>query len=138
MLLLTAWAARQAAGQSERQAAAHRRDRIWVMAFRPPRAALGAASPGVAQALGVGRARQGGKDFARERGSHNAQGGVMMKAAPTPSFVMIEPQFLLEILIIPLNPPAQLGPVNQIDQGRRQGREPVLARLFVAFRPLDQ
>jgi hypothetical protein len=44
----------------------------------------------------------------------NAQGGVMMKAAPTPSFVMIEPKFLLEILIIPLNPPAQLGPVAGI------------------------
>ena len=54
-----------------------------------------------------------------------AQGGVMMKAAPTSSFIMIEPKFLLEILIIPLNPPAQLGHVNQIDQGdrRRQGRE---------------
>src|SRR3954453_274958 len=44
------------------------------MAFRPPRDALGAASRGVAQALGVGRARQGGKDFARERGSHRPQG----------------------------------------------------------------
>ena len=64
----------------------------------------------------------------------------MMKAAPAPSFIMIEPKFLLEILIIPLNPPAQLGPVNQIDQGgrRRQGREPVLGRLLVALRPLDQ
>lgn len=29
----------------------------------------------------------------------------MMKAAPAASFIMIEPQFLLEILIIPLNPP---------------------------------
>src|SRR5690349_22350014 len=64
----------------------------------------------------------------------------MMKAAPAPPFVMVEPQFLLEILIIPLDPPAQFGPVNQIDQGggRRQGREPVLARLRVALRPLDQ
>src|ERR687889_2609182 len=64
----------------------------------------------------------------------------MMKAAPAPSFIMVEPQFLLEILIIPLNPPAQLGPVNQINQGgrRRQGREPVLGRLLVARRPLDQ
>src|SRR4051794_1963954 len=40
------------------------------MAFRPDRDALGAASPGVAQALGVGSALEGGKDFARERGSH--------------------------------------------------------------------
>src|SRR3954463_1588129 len=59
---------------------------------------------------------------------------------PYPGFIMIEPKFLLEILIIPLNPPAQLGHVNQIDQGggRRQGREPVLARLLVTLRPLDQ
>ena len=64
----------------------------------------------------------------------------MMKAAPAASFVMVEPKFLLEILIIPLNPPAQFGHVNQIDQGgrRRQGREPVLGRLLVARRPLDQ
>src|SRR5689334_14919923 len=64
----------------------------------------------------------------------------MMKAAPAPSFIMIEPEFLLEILIIPLDPPAQFGPVNQIDQGgrRRQGREPVLGRLRVTRRPLDQ
>src|SRR5688572_12082948 len=65
---------------------------------------------------------------------------MMMKAAPTPSFIMIEPQFLLEILIIPLNSPAQLGPVDQIDQGggRRQSRKPVLGRLLVTRRPLDQ
>src|SRR4051794_41912783 len=64
----------------------------------------------------------------------------MMKAAPAASFIMIEPKVLLEILMIPLDPPAQFGPVNQIDQGgrRRQGREPVPARLLVALRPLDQ
>src|SRR6478672_11467238 len=69
-----------------------------------------------------------------------AQGGVMMKAAPATSFIMVEPEFLLEILVIPFNPPAQFGHVNQIDQGdrRRQGREPVLGRLRVALWPLDQ
>src|SRR3954466_14467062 len=112
------------------------------MAFRPHRDALGAASPGIAQALGVGSALEGEKtSLANEEAiGRNAQGGVMMKAAPAASFIMIEPKFLLEILIIPLNPPAQLGPVNQIDQGgrRRQGREPVLGRLLVALRPLDQ
>src|SRR4051795_1505591 len=112
------------------------------MAFRPNRDALGSASLGVARALGVGIARQGGKtSLANEEAiGRNAQGGVMMKAAPAASFIMVEPKFLLEILIIPLNPPAQLGHVNQIDQGgrRRQGREPVLGRLLVALRPLDQ
>src|SRR5688500_11255652 len=43
------------------------------MAFRPHRDTLGVASPGVAQALGVGMALEGGKDFARERGSHRPQ-----------------------------------------------------------------
>ena len=55
--------------------------------------------------------------------SCNAQGGVMMKAAPAPSFVMIEPEFLLEVLVIPLDPPAQLGHVDQIDQ---RGRSPAV------------
>src|SRR3954462_6379812 len=112
------------------------------MAFRPHRDALGAASRRVAQALGVGIALEGEKtSLANEEAiGRNAQGGVMMKAAPAPSFIMIEPQFLLEVLVIPLNPPAQFGHVNQIDQGggRRQGREPVLGRLLVALRPLDQ
>jgi len=46
----------------------------------------------------------------------------MMKAAPAPSFIMIEPKFLLEVLVIPLDPPAQLGHVNQIDQGVVAGK----------------
>src|SRR3954469_20012412 len=71
-----------AAGGGPRQAAAHRGDRRWV--WRSGRTGM-PSGPGVAQALGVGSARQGEKDFARERGSHNAQGGVMMKAAPAPS-----------------------------------------------------
>src|SRR3954470_6359850 len=110
------------------------------MAFRPHRDALGAASPGVAQALGVGSVLRGKKTSLRheEAIGRKAQGGVMMKAAPTASFIMIEPEFLLEVLIIPRDPPAQLGRVYEIDQGRRQGREPVLARLRVPFRPLDQ
>src|SRR3954464_6600322 len=64
----------------------------------------------------------------------------MMKAAPAASLIMVEPQFLLEVLVIALDPPAQLGHVDQIDQrGRsRQGREPILARLLVTVRPLDQ
>src|SRR3954471_16296647 len=112
------------------------------MAFRPHRDALGAASPGIAQALGVGSALEGEKTSLRheEAIGRNAQGGVMMKAAPAASFIMIEPQFLLEVLVIPLNPPAQFGPVNQIDQGdgRRQGREPVLGWLLIALWPLNQ
>src|SRR5690349_8903036 len=52
---------------------------------------------------------------------------MMMKATPTASFIMVEPEFLLEVLVIALNSPPQLGHVDQIDQGGRgrQGREPL-------------
>src|SRR4029453_11410880 len=72
--------------------------------------------------------------------SRNTQGGVMVKATPTPPLEVSEAQLLLELLVIPLDPPAQLGAADQIDQGgrRRQGRQPVLARLLLPLRPLDQ
>jgi len=82
------------------------------MALRPHRDARGAASLGVAQALGVGIALQGEKtSLANEEAiSGNTQGGMMMKATPTASFIMVEPEFLLEVLVIALNsrncPPA--------------------------------
>src|SRR3954468_13128152 len=112
------------------------------MALRPHRDARGAASLGVAQALGVGIALRGEKtSLANEEAiSGNTQGGMMMKATPTASFIMVEPEFLLEVLVIALNSPPQLGHVDQIDEGGRgrQGREPILARLLVTVRPLDQ
>src|SRR3954469_24043392 len=54
----------------------------------------------------------------------DAERGVMVKASPAPAFVVAEPQLLLELLIIPLNAPAQFGRVNQLaDCDRlRQGR----------------
>ena len=34
---------------------------------------------------------------------------MMMKAAPSASFIVTEPEFLLQFLIVALDPPAQLG-----------------------------
>jgi hypothetical protein len=90
-----------------------------VMALRPDWDALGAATPRVAQALGVGRAAQGEKtSLANEEAvSGKAQGGMMMKATPAASFIVIEAKLLFQVLVIPLNSPAQLGHVDQINQG---------------------
>ena len=47
---------------------------------------------------------------------------------------------LLELLVIPLDAPAELGLVDEVSQRRilRQGGEPIFGRLVLALRPLDQ
>ncbi len=40
--------------------------------------------------------------------------GVMMKAAPPPSFIMSKPEFLLQFLIVALNPPAQFCHIDKL------------------------
>src|SRR4030088_983661 len=64
----------------------------------------------------------------------------MMKATPAASFIVPEPDFLLELLIIALDAPAQLGGIDQIAEcdAARQSREPILGRLLLALGPLDQ
>src|SRR6266436_8136320 len=64
----------------------------------------------------------------------------MMKASPSAAFEMPEPDLLLELLIVALDPPAQLGEVDQTMQSNvlGEGREPVFGRLLLAFGPLDQ
>jgi hypothetical protein len=46
--------------------------------------------------------------------SRNAEGGMMMKAAPTSSFVVAQSEFLLEFLVVTLNDPAMLRQTNEI------------------------
>ena len=64
----------------------------------------------------------------------------MMEASPAAAFIVTEPDLLLELLIVPLDAPAQLGPVDEV--GERgvawQGGEPVFGRFALALRPLDQ
>ncbi len=40
----------------------------------------------------------------------------MMKPPPSPSFVVTQAEFLLQLLIITLNDPAMFGHVYQLDQ----------------------
>jgi len=64
----------------------------------------------------VSRGAEGGNrsPFGEEESvGGDAQRGVMVKATPPSSLVMAEPKFLLEVLVVPLDPPAQLGGVHQ-------------------------
>ena len=53
----------------------------------------------------------------------------MVEAAPAATLVVSQPDLLFEVLIVPLDAPAQLGPVHKLDQcrGGRQAREPVIS-----------
>jgi hypothetical protein len=51
---------------------------------------------------------------------------MMMEAAPAAASEMVQPELVFELLVVALDPPAQLGEVDEIGEGRRcrQGREP--------------
>src|SRR6201994_2166056 len=70
----------------------------------------------------------------------DAQAGMMMKPAPVAALVVAEAELLLELLVIPLDPPARLGhPHEALERGAPgQVGEPVLGWLSRAVRPLDQ
>src|ERR1700693_2942648 len=76
----------------------------------------------------------------QEAVGRNAQGGVMMKAAPTPSLVVAQAEFLLELLIVPLNAPAHFGCLDQIHKRGVSGqrRQTILGRFCLIYRPFDQ
>src|SRR3989442_14321542 len=65
---------------------------------------------------------------------------MMMEASPAAALEMVEPELILELLIVALDAPAQLGEADEVGEGRRlrQGREPILRGLRFAPRPLDQ
>src|SRR5450756_1035694 len=64
----------------------------------------------------------------------------MVEAAPAAPLVMSKAEFLLEFLIIALDPPAQLGEIDQAFERcvLREVGEPVLGRLPLVRRPFDQ
>src|SRR6058998_3677598 len=63
---------------------------------------------------------------------------MMMEASPAAAFEVIEPELILELLIVALDTPTQLGEADEVGRRRRQGREPILRGLGFAPRPLDQ
>src|SRR2546426_9727354 len=53
----------------------------------------------------------------------NAERGVMVEAPPAPPFEVIQPQLVLQLLVGPLDPPAQHREPDKIGaRGRRRGR----------------
>ena len=63
-----------------------------------------------------------------------------MKAAPSPSFKMPQPDFLLEFLIVAFDPPTQLGNFDEPTKRdvSRKRRQPVFDRILLAVGPFDQ
>jgi hypothetical protein len=70
----------------------------------------------------------------------NAKGGMMVKAAPTPPFVVSQSEFLLQFLVVALDDPTLLGQAYQIGEFgfSRESGEPVSAGFGFLSRPLDQ
>src|SRR5437867_1020440 len=65
---------------------------------------------------------------------------MMMEPPPAATFEMIEAEFVLELLVVPLDPPAQM---SQTDEGGQRGRpgqsrEVVLRRRCLTQRPFAQ
>jgi hypothetical protein len=76
---------------------------------------------GKASGAEEGQRLRGGKGraFGREEGiRRDAQSAVMMEAAPASPFEVIQAEFILELLIVPLDPPAELG---EAERARRSG-----------------
>src|SRR5712671_4562887 len=63
-----------------------------------------------------------------------------MEALPASAFEVPEAEFLLELLVVALDAPAQLGQIDQARQGNVVGKggEPILRGLLLGFRPFDQ
>src|SRR4051794_20443462 len=64
----------------------------------------------------------------------------MMEAAPAAALIVSQAEFLFELLVIALDPPAQLGQIDQAIEGhvRRDGGQPILGRLGLALGPFDE
>src|SRR5215204_5209638 len=70
----------------------------------------------------------------------HAQSGMVVEPAPAAALVVPKPEFLLELLVVALDAPPELGKVDHPREANVlwQGREPVFGRPLLAFRPLDQ
>src|SRR5215472_5427546 len=70
----------------------------------------------------------------------NAEGGMMVKTTPTPSFIVAQSEFLFQLLVVPLDDPAMLGQAHHIGKlgCLRKSGQPVSTRFGFLSRPLDQ
>ena len=70
----------------------------------------------------------------------DAYRGVVMEAAPASAFEVAEAELLLELLVVALDAPAQLGEIDHAHPGNVVGKsgEPILGGLLLGFRPFDQ
>src|SRR5258705_6800735 len=75
----------------------------------------------------------------QESVGRNAKGGVMVEAAPAPSFKMSQPDLLLEFLIVAFVPPSQLVNVYELTERDvfRKRLHPIFDRLFLACLPFN-
>src|SRR3954462_13523431 len=64
----------------------------------------------------------------------------MVEAAPAAALVVPKPEFLLELLVIALDAPPELGEFDHTLEADVlwQGREPVFIGFLLAFRPLNE
>ena len=73
----------------------------------------------------------------QESVGRDAESHVVVKASPASSFIVIEAKFLLELLIVALDPPAHFGGYDEplkVGIGPK-GRKPIFGRRAVALRP---
>src|ERR1700756_3029656 len=65
---------------------------------------------------------------------------MVVEAAPPAPFVIAEAEFLLQLLVIALDPPSQLGDIDQTLKADLLGQrgKPILGRLGLSLRPLNQ
>src|SRR3954449_13414601 len=66
----------------------------------------------------------------------DAKRGVMVEAAPAAALVVPKPEFLLELLVVALDAPPELGEFDHTLEADvlGQGREPVFSGFLLAFR----
>src|ERR1044072_7756242 len=64
----------------------------------------------------------------------------MMEAAPAAALIVSKAQFLFQLLVTPLAPPAQFRQIDQALEGdvRREGGQPVFGGFSIALGPFDQ
>src|ERR1700749_5021205 len=65
---------------------------------------------------------------------------MMVETAPVAALAEAKTELLLELLVVPLDPPARLGDLDQAPERGALGQvgEPVFRRLRLPRRPLDQ